>query len=60
VERKSTFQAHMARVGSRAQIEWFMSALLSVGKLARATHNISAYRFIDNARAGMQVAKYES
>lgn len=50
----------MARVGSRAQIEWFMSALLSVGKLARATHNISAYRFIDNARAGMQVSKYES
>ena len=46
VERKSTFQGHIATVTSKAQVDWVMRRLLSIGKIARATHNIMAYRFV--------------
>lgn len=45
MERKSTFQAHMARVKSVDDVNAFRSELLSDKRIARATHNIFAYRF---------------
>ena len=49
-DRKSTFQAHAARVSSKAEVSEVMSRLLSVPKIARATHNIMAYRYFDRER----------
>lgn len=46
---KSTFQGHVARVRSAAQVAAVMSELLSDGHIARATHNIMAYRYVDEA-----------
>lgn len=43
-DRKSTFQAHAAHVSSEAQINWFMRKLLENPKVARASHNVMAYR----------------
>lgn len=51
VDRKSTFQAHVARVGSVEEVEAVMAALLADRKVAKATHNIMAYR-IERAGAG--------
>ncbi|GAA5901940.1 IMPACT family protein [Sporobolomyces salmoneus] len=48
VDRKSLFVAHAARVHSMAEVEAVMSALLSNNKIAKATHNISAYQFISS------------
>ena len=47
VDRKSTFQAHVASVTSVEQVKAVMMNLLQNRKIANATHNISAYR-IDN------------
>ena len=47
VEKKSTFQCHLARVQSKEEISDILVALKSVPKIARATHNMYAYRFID-------------
>jgi pyruvate/2-oxoglutarate dehydrogenase complex dihydrolipoamide acyltransferase (E2) component len=44
VERKSTFQAHVARVGSVADVKAAVAALLRVPKIRNCTHNIMAYR----------------
>ncbi|EFJ41263.1 hypothetical protein VOLCADRAFT_119765 [Volvox carteri f. nagariensis] len=44
VEKKSTFQAHVAPVSSFEQVTAVMDALLSVSKIRAATHNIMAYR----------------
>ena len=52
VERKSTFQAHFARVTSMAEVIAFRENLLADRKIARATHNIFAYRFTD-AQSGL-------
>jgi len=43
-DRKSTFQAHVARVVSLAEVRGMRNALLADGKIARATHNIVAFR----------------
>ncbi|KAF8381007.1 impt-1 [Pristionchus pacificus] len=43
-DRKSTFQAHIARVNSREEVQRVLSVLKSNNKIARATHNIYAYR----------------
>lgn len=50
VDRKSTFQAHLAIVTSMQQVHWTHRQLLSDKKIAAATHNIIAYRFRDEAR----------
>lgn len=55
VDRKSTFQAHLAVVHSRDQCDWVMRTLLQKSKIARATHNIMAFRFFDADR-GVQCA----
>jgi hypothetical protein len=46
-ERRSTFQAHFSIVTSLEQVEAFRSNLLGIRRIARATHNILAYRFTD-------------
>ncbi|KAL6057396.1 RWD domain-containing protein [Balamuthia mandrillaris] len=43
-DRKSKFQAHLARVQTTEEVQQVMSQLLSDKKIAIATHNISAYR----------------
>ncbi|GAA6030104.1 hypothetical protein JCM8097_009259 [Rhodosporidiobolus ruineniae] len=45
IERKSVFVGHVARVKSVAEVHAVMAVLLSNSKIARATHNISAYQF---------------
>lgn len=49
-DRKSIFQAHLARVASMGQVHWVHRQLLSDKKIACATHNIVAYRFRDEVR----------
>ncbi|KAG2483524.1 hypothetical protein HYH03_017631 [Edaphochlamys debaryana] len=44
VEKKSTFQAHVAPVSSFEEVTLVMDALLSISKIRAATHNIMAYR----------------
>lgn len=43
-EQKSSFQAHLAEVNSKEDVEIVMAALLQHNKIRNATHNISAYR----------------
>lgn len=45
IDRKSVFQAHVAPVTCRDDVSAVMATLLSEPKIARATHNIVAYRF---------------
>ncbi|PNH10122.1 Protein IMPACT-B [Tetrabaena socialis] len=52
VEKKSTFQAHVAPVASFDEVRAVMDALLSIGKIRVATHNIMAYRIHVPAAGG--------
>ncbi|CAI5958463.1 unnamed protein product [Closterium sp. NIES-65] len=45
-EKRSTFQAHLAPVGSPADVAAVMDVLLANRKIAGATHNIMAYRIV--------------
>lgn len=45
-DRKSAFQAHLAAVKSKKEVDRVMTILKSNSKIARATHNILAYRFM--------------
>eukprot|EP01147_Barroeca_monosierra_P011316 gene11316-3353_t len=47
-DRKSTFQGHAARVFNTEEVAAVQRTLLSNGKIARATHNIMAYRIRDD------------
>ncbi len=47
IERKSVFQAHLARVRSVAEVNAVVRCLVANPRIARATHNIRAYRFTD-------------
>eukprot|EP00903_Cladosiphon_okamuranus_P014694 g13620.t1 len=53
-DRKSTFQAHLARVSSENQVVWVRRRLMENGKIARATHNVAAWRVWDELR-GVQL-----
>ncbi|EFO95754.1 hypothetical protein CRE_13932 [Caenorhabditis remanei] len=44
-DRKSAFQAHLAVVRSKKDVDRVMQILLSNSKICRATHNITAYRY---------------
>lgn len=44
MDRKSTFQAHVAPVTSLAEVNAVMDILLENNKIRNATHNIMAYR----------------
>lgn len=50
--KQSTFQAHVARVGSVEEVRAVMGALLRNRRVASATHNIMAYR-VAGPREGM-------
>jgi hypothetical protein len=52
VERKSTFQAHVAPVSSVADVKAAVAALLRVPKIRNCTHNIMAYRIRREVVAG--------
>lgn len=53
VDRRSTFQAHIARIKTSAEVKLVMRELLSDNKIVRATHNIMAYRVYDEERGGI-------
>jgi hypothetical protein len=55
VVMKSTFQAHIARVISTAQVNSFLEHLLQDSKIAKATHNIRAYRIRSVTLGGASV-----
>ena len=46
-DRKSVFQAHVCQVSCLQQVRQMLTELKSNKKIAQATHNILAYRFID-------------
>uniref|UniRef100_A0A914UHY8 RWD domain-containing protein n=1 Tax=Plectus sambesii TaxID=2011161 RepID=A0A914UHY8_9BILA len=46
-DRKSAFQAHLAKVTSKEQVDAVLRVLKSNNKIARATHNMVAYRIIE-------------
>lgn len=48
-ERRSVFQAHCCTVNSIAEVNMFRSIVLSDKKIASATHNIFAYRFVSDS-----------
>ena len=48
IDRASVFQAHAIKVHNKNEIQLYRSYLLSQKKIKRATHNISAYRFINS------------
>ncbi|XP_029647814.1 protein IMPACT isoform X1 [Octopus sinensis] len=45
-EKRSTFQAHLAPVTHKCQVNMVMEKLLENKKVANATHNIMAYRIL--------------
>jgi hypothetical protein len=45
IERKSSFQSHICAVSSMEEVHEFRRHVLSDRRIARATHNIFAYRF---------------
>ncbi|OTF75965.1 hypothetical protein BLA29_008170 [Euroglyphus maynei] len=49
-DRKSTFQAHLAFVESFTQVKNVLAQLKTNRKIEEATHNIYAYRIIDQER----------
>ena len=54
-DRRSTFQAHVAVVHSRADVDAVLAQLMRNNKIARATHNIYAYRIVAGQRAMVSV-----
>jgi len=48
IDRASVFQAHAIKIHNKTEIQLYRSYLLSQRKIKRATHNISAYRFINS------------
>ncbi|KRY12992.1 Protein IMPACT-B [Trichinella patagoniensis] len=53
-DRKSTFQAHVAVVKSKQDVENVIRKLLENSKIARATHNMFAYRIQLSNESWMQ------
>ena len=51
-----SFQAHVATVTRSGQVQWVLATLLRDKRVARATHNMIAYRFTDETRGGVQVS----
>lgn len=49
-DRKSTFQAHIVPVTSQDQVHCFVAQLLQDRKVAKATHNIMAFRIFNTER----------
>ncbi|KAK6044563.1 hypothetical protein COOONC_17932 [Cooperia oncophora] len=53
-DRKSHFQAHLARVSSKEEVKLVLDRLYENSKISRATHNIYAYR-ITEERNGREI-----
>lgn len=49
VEKRSVFIAHVARCSSMREVKACQKVLLSDQKIAKATHNISAYRIVEDS-----------
>ena len=56
-DRKSHFQAHICKVNSKDEIKNALSTLLQNSKVAAATHNIVAYRYVSSS--GVLVQDYD-
>ena len=52
VQQKSTFQAHVAHVRSRADVANVLAQLHADSRIARATHNMYAYRIVQTGAEG--------
>ncbi len=50
-DRKSHFQAHLVSVNSPTEVPLLMNKLRENGKIARATHNIFAFRIVDDQKS---------
>ena len=46
-DRASTFQAHAIKIKNKNEFEFYRKCLLSQKKIKKATHNITAYRYIN-------------
>lgn len=53
-DRKSTFQAHVAAVTTSDEVKIVLRNLMSNHKIAKATHNIMAYRIMRNDKVSLQ------
>ncbi|XP_064466972.1 protein IMPACT-A-like [Ornithodoros turicata] len=53
VDRRSVFQAHLAAVTSTKEVEYVLTTLKQNKKIAEATHNIWAYRIVQNQAKGI-------
>mmetsp|Transcript_1484 Transcript_1484/g.4385 ORF Transcript_1484/g.4385 Transcript_1484/m.4385 type:complete len:261 (+) Transcript_1484:758-1540(+) len=53
VDRKSTFKAFLAFVTCEGQKLWVLRSLLSRPRLAKATHNMVAYRYVDRGTGAL-------
>eukprot|EP00593_Proboscia_inermis_P002873 CAMPEP_0171297628 /NCGR_PEP_ID=MMETSP0816-20121228/6370_1 /TAXON_ID=420281 /ORGANISM="Proboscia inermis, Strain CCAP1064/1" /LENGTH=237 /DNA_ID=CAMNT_0011772031 /DNA_START=91 /DNA_END=804 /DNA_ORIENTATION=+ len=63
VDRKSTFQAHIARIVCEDDVNRALDKLRSNTKISRATHNMYAYRFteiIKDGEAEKKVLKHDN
>ncbi|KAJ3335952.1 hypothetical protein HDU93_004015 [Gonapodya sp. JEL0774] len=60
VDRKSVFVAHLSPVSSPAEFKNFLNHLLTDRRIARATHNISAYRIVKQVSTGSKVSKSDA
>ncbi|CAJ0603827.1 unnamed protein product [Cylicocyclus nassatus] len=57
-DRKSHFQAHLARVFSKDEVTLVLDRLLENSKISRATHNMYAYR-ITEVRDGREIRLHD-
>ncbi|RCN38591.1 RWD domain protein [Ancylostoma caninum] len=57
-DRKSHFQAHLARVHSKDEVTLVLDRLLENSKISRATHNMYAYR-ISELRDGREILLHD-
>ena len=56
-DRKSVFQAHLSPVHSKDEVQLVLAQLKGNKKIANATHNMYAYRYVPSAsRAHQRVA----
>ncbi|KAI1712644.1 protein IMPACT like protein [Ditylenchus destructor] len=58
-DRKSIFQAHVARICSKEQAMEVLAQLKTNSKVARATHNMYAWRVICSSGNGKQVEQHD-
>ena len=55
VQQKSTFQAHVAQIRSREDVTNVIAQLYGDSRIARATHNMYAYRIVRHNEGGAVV-----